>query len=42
MENCIFFASDRDGGYGGIDLYEIRRDSYGKWSNPINLGSEIK
>ena len=39
--NCIFFASDRDGGYGGIDLYEIRRDSYGKWSNPINLGSEI-
>jgi len=39
--NYIVFASDRDGGYGGIDLYEIRKDSYGRWSNPVNLGVGI-
>ena len=37
----IVFASDRDGGYGGIDLYEIHKDSYGRWSDPVNLGVRI-
>ena len=36
----IIFASDRAGGYGKIDLYEINLEN-GKWSNPKNLGSGI-
>jgi len=37
----IIFASDRDGGYGGVDLYEIRKNNFGEWSDPINLGPKI-
>ena len=36
----IIFASDRVGGYGKIDLYEIKLKN-GKWTNPRNLGSVI-
>ena len=39
--NMIIFASDRDGGYGGVDLYEIRKNNFGEWSDPINLGPKI-
>jgi outer membrane protein OmpA-like peptidoglycan-associated protein len=36
----LVFSSDREGGYGGMDLYAARiRD--GRWSVPINLGPEI-
>ena len=36
----IIFASDRVGGYGKIDLYEINWEN-GKWTSPKNLGSAI-
>jgi len=36
----IIFSSDRVGGYGKIDLYEINFQN-GKWTNPKNLGSVI-
>jgi outer membrane protein OmpA-like peptidoglycan-associated protein len=36
----IIFASDRVGGYGKIDLYEINLQN-GKWTDPKNLGSAI-
>ena len=36
----IIFSSDRLGGYGKIDLYEINFQN-GKWTDPINLGSAI-
>ena len=36
----IIFASDRKGGYGKIDLYEVNFVA-GKWSVPKNLGSNI-
>ena len=36
----IIFASDRKGGFGNIDLYEISCIN-GKWTNPKNLGSTI-
>jgi len=37
----IIFASDREGGYGGVDLYIISKDGNGLWSKPTNLGPEI-
>lgn len=36
----MFFASDKDGGYGGKDLYYSRLQD-GAWSTPINLGQRI-
>ena len=39
--NSIIFASDREGGYGGVDLYLINKEVNGLWSKPINLGHEI-
>lgn len=37
----IYFTSDRKGGFGGRDLYRIRRLPNGEWSLPINLGPNI-
>jgi len=38
--NTLFFSSNRDGGFGGFDLYVSYKEN-GKWSMPINLGNEI-
>lgn len=37
----IFFSSDRPGGYGGKDLYSIKKAPNGKWAKPMNLGPMI-
>lgn len=38
----LYFASDRPGGYGGIDIYVTRKDQKtGQWSVPQNLGPNI-
>jgi len=37
----IIFASERDGGYGGTDLYISRRLPNGEWSLAENLGPKI-
>ena len=38
--NIMIFASNRDGGLGGYDLYySIFRK--GKWSSPVNMGPKI-
>lgn len=38
----LYFASDRPGGYGGIDLYYTKKDpKTGEWSVPQNLGPTI-
>lgn len=36
----IFFASDRDGGFGGVDIWMVYNDN-GKLSEPINCGVEV-
>ncbi|MDC0249598.1 OmpA family protein [Flavobacteriales bacterium] len=36
----IIFSSDRSGGYGKIDLYEINYENR-EWTSPKNLGSTI-
>lgn len=37
----IYFASDRPGGYGGIDIYMCQKLPNGKWSQAQNLGPTI-
>ncbi len=37
----IYFSSNRPGGYGGKDIYRIKKLPNGKWSMPYNLGSAI-
>ena len=37
----IYFASDRLGGQGGLDIYKTALQTNGSWSNPVNLGPEI-
>ncbi|MDB5032768.1 MAG: Immunogenic 75 kDa protein [Chlorobi bacterium] len=37
----LYFASTRQGGFGGSDLYMVRRDSSGAWGMPKNLGERI-
>ena len=37
----MYFASDMPGGFGGADLYRIKKDSTGNWGNPENLGDKI-
>ncbi len=38
--NLIVFASDRDGGYGGYDLYYSQFIN-NQWSTPVNFGDKI-
>ncbi|MGM0497663.1 MAG: tetratricopeptide repeat protein [Bacteroidota bacterium] len=39
--NILYFTSNRDGGYGGSDIYKSVKDENGEWSEPENLGSTI-
>ncbi len=44
-DNALYFASDREGGYGGFDIWVIRRTSTeangNVWGEPTNLGPSI-
>lgn len=37
----LYFASNRDGGYGGTDLYAASLDKRGRWVDVRNLGPKI-
>jgi len=37
----LYFSSDRDGGYGGFDIYKSTLTEDGKWGKAINLGDKI-
>jgi len=39
--DVIYFASDREGGYGGVDIYSCRILPNGKWGPPQNLGPNV-
>jgi WD40-like Beta Propeller Repeat len=42
MDNdIVFFSSNRLGGYGGKDLYYVKKLPDGNWGIPRNLGAEI-
>lgn len=37
----IYFSSNRPGGYGGKDIYRIKRLPNGRWAIPYNLGPTV-
>lgn len=39
--NTIYFSSNRPDGYGGKDLYRVKRLPTGDWSLPMNLGPNV-
>lgn len=39
-QSMLFFTSDREGGFGGRDIYMLKKEG-DKWSAPINMGPGI-
>jgi outer membrane protein OmpA-like peptidoglycan-associated protein len=39
--NTLYFASSREEGVGGTDIWVSQRNPDGKWSKPVNLGPNI-
>lgn len=39
--NILFFCSNRPGGYGGFDLYYVRKLPTGDWGRVVNMGPLI-
>lgn len=39
--NTLYFSSNREGGFGGYDIYVSRKDKSGKWSEATNAGRRI-
>ena len=39
--DIVFFSSNRMGGYGGKDLYYVKKLPDGNWGIPRNLGAEV-
>ena len=37
----LYFASNRPGGYGGIDIYRSKRQANGTWGKAENLGPDV-
>jgi len=37
----LYFVSDRDGGFGGLDIWMTELGSDGMWMTPVNLGAEV-
>lgn len=40
-KRTLYFTSIRDEGYGGADIYYVRLDEKGKWSDAQNIGATI-
>jgi outer membrane protein OmpA-like peptidoglycan-associated protein/Tol biopolymer transport system component len=37
----IYFASDKNGGQGGLDIYKTSLQANGTWSTAVNLGPQV-
>lgn len=37
----LFFTSNREGGYGDLDIYVSEKGKDGKWGEPVNLGPTV-
>lgn len=40
-KSTLFFTSNREGGFGGLDIYMSKLNTNGKWGEPKNLGPNI-
>ena len=40
-ETAMYFVSDRSGGFGGRDIYQVLKQKNGEWGKPENLGDKI-
>jgi len=40
-EDVVFIASDRKGGFGGLDIYKSVRNRDGSWGEAVNLGETV-
>ncbi len=40
-DQYLYFASNRPGGYGGLDLYVVERRANGTYGTPRNLGPKV-
>jgi peptidoglycan-associated lipoprotein len=40
-ESILIFSSDLRGGYGGKDLWIVKQQKRGQWSDPVNLGPAV-
>jgi outer membrane protein OmpA-like peptidoglycan-associated protein len=39
--STLYFASDKDGGFGSMDLYSVSRSESGSWTEPVNAGEKV-
>lgn len=39
--SALYFASLREGGFGGSDIWVVYRNEEGQWGTPVNLGPKI-
>lgn len=40
-QKILYFTSNRDGGFGGTDIYMVKKLPHGEWAMPMNLGPKI-
>ncbi len=40
-EKVVYFASNRPGGLGGLDIYKSEKQPDGSWGAPVNLGPTV-
>lgn len=40
-KTTLYFTSKRDEGYGGQDIYMVKKDAKNRWMEPVNLGAAI-
>lgn len=39
--NTMYYTSNKTGGFGGSDIYRVKRNEKGEWGNPENLGDNV-
>jgi len=39
--DILFFTSDREGGFGGMDIYFCRKLPNGEWAEAVNIGPKL-